>query len=157
MDKLLLFIDGSVNTQSKTGYGACLAVSGTILSHDSLMTKVKIKRFENTSSTKLELQTLLWALYDIRHPINKVIIYTDSQNIISLPNRRSRLEENNYRSKKNKLLNNHELYQKFYKITDQMNCEFVKVSGHKSSNQKNNIDRLFSLVDKASRNAQRIN
>ncbi|MCP4179829.1 MAG: ribonuclease H [bacterium] len=157
MEKLLLFIDGSVNTKSKIGYGAYLAVNETELSLDILKAKVKVKRFEQTSSTKLELQNLLWSLGDTLQSNNKVIIYTDSQNIISLPERRNRLEENDYRSKKNRLLNNHELYQEFYNITDQMNCEFIKVVGHKPSNQKNNIDRIFTLVDRASRNALRIN
>jgi hypothetical protein len=62
MDELMLLTDGSVNIQSKIGYGAYLAVSERGLSLDSLRTRVKVRRFEHTSSTKLELQTLLWAL-----------------------------------------------------------------------------------------------
>ena len=33
--------------------------------------------------------------------------------------------------------------------------EFIKVKGHKVSKEKDDIDRLFTLVDKASRNAVR--
>jgi ribonuclease HI len=157
MNKLLLFTDGSVNTQLKIGYGAYLAANELGLSLDYLKTQIKLKRFKNTSSTKLELQTLLWALADVRILKNKIIVYTDSQNIIGLPGRRKRFEENNYYSKKNRRLNNYELYQEFYRITDQMDCEFIKVTGHKVSNQKDNIDRYFTLVDRASRNALRIN
>jgi len=40
-------------------------------------------------------------------------------------------------------------------MTDQLDCEFVKVRGHQVSNQKDDIDRLFTLVDRASRNALR--
>ena len=69
--------------------------------------------------------------------------------------RRERLEQNNYRSKKNRRLNNYKLYQEFYRLTDQLNCDFVKVCGHKVSNQKNLIDNLFTLVDRSSRNALR--
>ena len=155
MNKLMLFTDGSVNTQSKIGYGAYLAVSEPGLSLESLKKCMKLKRFEHTSSTKLKLQTLLWALSDIQALENKVIVYTDSQNIISLPGRRDRLEKNDYRSKKNKRLNNYELYQKFYRMTDQLDYELLKVHGHKASSQKNDIDRLFTLGDRASRNAQR--
>jgi ribonuclease HI len=64
-------------------------------------------------------------------------------------------EQNDYRSKKNKRLNNYELYQEFYRMIDQLDCELVKVRGHQLSNQKDNIDRLFTLVDRASRNALR--
>ena len=155
MNELMLLTDGSVNTQSKIGYGAYLAVSEHGLSLDSLRECVKVKRFEHTSSTKLELQTLLWALKDIQALKSEVIVYTDSQNIMGLPGRRERFEQNSYRSKKGRLLNNYELYQEFYRMTDQLKCRFVKVRGHQVSSQKDDIDRLFTLVDRASRNALR--
>ena len=151
----MLLTDGSVNTQSKIGYGAYLAVSEHGLSLDSLRKCVKVRRFEHTSSTKLELQSLLWALKDIQTLESKVTVYTDSQNIMGLPGRRERFEQNNYRSKKGRHLNNYELYQEFYKMTDQLNCKFVKVRGHQVSKQKDDIDRIFTLVDRASRNALR--
>jgi len=100
MDELILLTDGSVNPQSNIGYGAYLAVSERVLSLDSLRSCVKVRRFEHTSSTKLELQTLLWALSDIQALGSKVIVYTDSQNIMGLQERRDRFEQNDYRSKK---------------------------------------------------------
>ena len=153
MDELILLTDGSVNAQSKIGYGAYLAVSERGLSLDSLRTRVKVRRFEYTSSTKLELQTLLWALSDIQALGRRVIVYTDSQNIMGLQVRRDRFEQNNYRSKRNKRFNNYDLYQEFYKMIDLLDCELVKVRGHQVSNHKDDIDRLFTLVDRASRNA----
>ncbi len=155
MDELMLFTDGSVDTQSMIGYGAYLAVSERGLPPDSLKECVKVKRFEQTSSTKLELQTLLWALGDIQTLESKVVVYTDSQNIVGLPGRRERFEQNSYRSKRGRLLNNYELYQEFFRMTDQLKCKFVKVRGHQVSKQKDYIDMLFTLVDRASRNALR--
>ncbi|MCD4719443.1 MAG: ribonuclease H [Desulfobacula sp.] len=155
MADLILFTDGSVNPQSNIGYGAFLAVPEDGLSLESLKMSVKVRRFEHTSSTKLELQTLLWALSDVQELGRRIIVYTDSQNIIGLPGRRDRLEKNNYRSKKNRRIKNYKLYQKFYRIIDQLDCEFVKVRGHKVSNQKDEMDKLFTLVDRASRNALR--
>jgi ribonuclease HI len=155
MDELMLFTDGSVNTRSHVGYGAYLTVSNLGISLDSLNKRVKVRRFEHSSSTKLELQTLIWALGDIQAVGRKVIIYTDSQNIVSLPGRRDRLEQNDYRSKNNKRLNHYELYQEFYRITDPLDGELVKVRGHQVLNQKNDIDRLFAVVDRASRKALR--
>ncbi|GJQ60924.1 MAG: ribonuclease H [Candidatus Scalindua sp. AMX11] len=155
MDELLLLTDGSVNTQSKIGYGAYLVVSERGLSFDLLRQQVKVRCFKNTSSTKLELQTLLWALSDIQSSGSKVIVYTDSQNIMGLPGRRDRFEQNDYRSKKGQRLKNYELYQEFYRITDQLDYQLVKVYGHQVSNQKDDIDRFFTLVDRASRSALR--
>ena len=155
MPELLLLTDGSVNTKSNIGYGAYLAVSDSGLSLDELRAQVKVQRFEQTSSTKLELQTLLWALSEIQTSGWKVIVYTDSQNIIGLPQRRERLEQNDYRSNKNRRLNNFELYQKFYQLIDRLDCQLVKVRGHQRTKQKNDIDQLFTLVDRASRKALR--
>jgi len=117
--------------------------------------RVKVRRFDQTSSTKLELQTLLWALEEICPLGHRITVYTDSQNVMGLPGRRERLEANGYRSRKNRLIGNHEMYRKFYLMMDLVECQFVKVRGHKVSKQKNKIDRLFTLVDKASRNALR--
>ncbi len=58
-------------------------------------------------------------------------------------------------SRSNKRIINHELYKEFYKITDLLDCEFVKVKGHKRQETKDEIDKIFTLVDKASRNALR--
>ena len=136
MDELILLTDGSVNARSKIGYGAYLAVSERGLPLDSLRARVKVRRFEHTSSTKLELQTLLWALSDIQALGRKVIVYTDSQNIMGLQGRRDRFEQNDYRSKKNIRLHNYELYQEFYRMIDQLDCELVKVRGHQVSKKK---------------------
>ena len=84
-----------------------------------------------------------------------MVVYTDSQNIIGLPGRRERLEKSEYRSKNNKLLNNYELYEEFYRITDQIDVELVKVRGHQATRNKNEMDRIFTLVDRASRSAMR--
>ena len=155
MHKQLLFTDGSVHVQSQVGYGAYLVVPEPDLSLSELKPMVKVRRFEQTSSTKLELQTLLWALSDVELTAHKLIVYTDSQNLIGLPGRRERLEQKGYRSNKNTLLNNYELYQEFYSIIDQLDCKLVKVRGHQAADQKDNMDRLFTLVDKAARKALR--
>ncbi len=155
MTELKLFTDGSVNPQLKIGYGAYLLINEGSFSSETLESSVKVKRFEHTSSTKLELQALLWSLKEICISDSKILIYTDCQNILGLDERRKRFEKNNYLTKKSKLINNHELYKEFYQLRDGLNCEFIKVKGHKHYSQKDEIDRLFTLVDKASRKALR--
>lgn len=155
MDELILLTDGSVNAQSKLGYGAYLLVSEPGLALTVLSERVKVRRFEQTSSTKLELQTLLWALSEVQESGRKLMIYTDSQNIIGLPGRRDRLEQKDYRSRNNRRLNNSQLYQEFYRLTDQLDYELVKVRGHQPAKHKDKLDELFTLVDRASRNALR--
>ena len=156
---LRIFTDGSVNTKLMVGYGAYLVVSDQNASIDSLKDAVKVKRFEQTSSTKLELQTLLWSLGEMIALADErdvaLTIYTDSQNILDLPGRRARLEQSNYFSSKNRRLNNYKLYQAFYRLTSKIKYKLVKVVGHQASSKKNKTDRLFGLVDRASRRALR--
>jgi len=155
MSKLYLFTDGSVNTRTKVGFGAYLILTDLESPFDKLKTLVKVKRFEQTSSTKLELQTLLWVLNEIDTIENEIIVYTDSQNIVGLTTRREYLEKNNYISGKGKKLNNYKLYQEFYRLNDNLNCQFIKIQGHKATKYKGELDKIFTLVDRASRNALR--
>ena len=155
MQNVILLTDGSVQARSKNGYGAYLAVPDAGLPLEELESHVQVRRFEQTSSTRLELQTLLWARQELQPLAGKGIIYTDSQNIVGLPGRRERLEHRAYLSSKNRLLKNHDLYREFFRLADLCNYELVKVRGHVASRQRDDIDRLFSLVDRASRNAAR--
>ncbi len=156
-DPIRLFTDGSVDIKTGIGYGAYLVVTDRDFSSDEIKKQVKVRQFENTSSTRLELETLLWALSNIPPEIHNIMIYTDSQNIIGLPGRRKRFEQNDYHSKNNRLMNNHDLYREFFRVTDQYDFELIKAKGHQPTHRKDEIHRLFSLVDKASRNALRKN
>ena len=150
-----LFTDGSVNPKQNIGFGAFLHVKQNDVYNESLKSRVKVKRFDDTSSTKLELETLLWALDEINLIDVELVVFTDCQNILGLPSRREKFERNDYLTKKNKKIANHELYKKFYQVTDTLSCKFIKVKGHKPKNEKDNIDKFFTLVDIASRNALR--
>jgi ribonuclease HI len=149
-----LFTDGSSHPQTNIGFGAYLLIIDDSKSLDELQDDIKLKMFENTSSTKLEVQTMLWALSNIDIK-EEFVVYTDCQNIIGLANRRKRFESNNYLTKKGNLIANHELYKEFYKLTDNLNCQFIKVKGHKETSQKDEIDKIFTLVDKAARDKLR--
>ena len=96
---------------------------------------------------------MLWALSEVTAP--EIDLYTDSQNIVGLSARRKKLEGNEYLTKKGKLLNNYELYKQFYKFTDYVDIQIMQVRGHLPSGRKNRIDRIFTLVDRASRKALR--
>jgi len=159
MDKskphIYLFTDGSVNPQSGVGFGGYLLLEKKEFSDAVLEKKINIKKFNNTSSTKLELETFLWALSDTDLKKFQIIVYTDCQNIIGLKGRRERFEKNNYMTSKAVQIKNHELYKDFFKKLDILDCEFIKVKGHKKTSVKNEIDEIFTLVDRATRKALR--
>ena len=82
---VFLFADGSVTPQLGVGFGAFFLSFADGLEFEDLedlRDLIKIRRFENTSSNVLELQTLLWALSETSE--REVVSYTDSQNLNSL-------------------------------------------------------------------------
>ncbi len=153
-NKKYLFTDGSVNPQLKIGYGGYLFLDKLKLSQET-SNLIKTKKFQNTSSTKLELETLLWAFEDMASNSDSLVIYTDCQNILSLLDRREKLTKSDYLNGKNQLMKNHILYQIFFKWIDRIECRFVKIKGHKQKDLKDEIDNIFSMVDKATREALR--
>lgn len=153
--EIYLFTDGSVNPKSKIGFGASLLVEDLNIAIEEAKKLVQLKQFKGTSLTKLELQILVWSLEKLDASNKQVIVYTDSQNIIGLPNRRSRFEKNGYISNNGRLIDNHELYKEFYRICDKLQCSFEKLKRHKRSQEKDKVDRLFTIVDRDARNELR--
>ena len=140
MKKIKLFTDSSVNPQEKVGFGAYLLLKNKDISFEEMKKDIKTKRFEDTSSTKLELQTLLWSLEEINDKDVIIEIYTDCQNIIGLQDRRERLEKNNFHSSAGKLMNNHDLYKDFYLKLDELSLSFIKV------NERNTLIKLTNYT-----------
>ena len=140
MKKIKLFTDSSVNPQEKVGFGAYLLLKENNISFEDMKKDIKTKRFEDTSSTKLELQTLLWSLEEINDKDVIIEIYTDCQNIIGLQDRRERLEKNNFHSSAGKLMNNHDLYKDFYLKLDELSLSFIKV------NERNTLIKLTNYT-----------
>jgi len=155
MNEWALYIDGSVDTKSKTGFGAFLLIDASAPAAD-YQNGIEVKQFDSTSSTKLELQNLLWALSQIGVFGGTLIVYTDSQNLVHLPTRRTALEESNFKSKKGSPLRKHELYREFFKGMDRLDYRIVKVKGHKRNSDKNTNDKIFAFVDRAARKALRV-
>jgi len=157
VSELILLTDVSVNARSKNGHGAALTLSPSELTQplESFKPRIQLKQFEQTSSTKLELQTLLWALSELPDDIQPLTVYTDSQNIIHLSDRRAGFEAHNYHSKRGIPLRNTELYQAYFAEFDRLQFKLIKIAGHQAARKRNAIEQLFALVDKAARKAQR--
>lgn len=155
MPELHLFIDGSVDPRSKIGFGACLLLTGLPLTCAGLQDRVRTRRFSETSSTRLELQTLLWALQELPPSTCPLFIHTDSRNVAGLLAREDRLRRQDFCARSGRPLNNAQLYRELYPLIAVRNCTFVKQSGHRPAAQRTLLDQLFSLVDRAARQALR--
>lgn len=169
MNRYALFTDVSLNPTLKLGFGAYLVIPSSFLEmppkriiRSELFAQIRLRRFEVTSATKLEVQTLLWALEDFQKEssdsrFGTLDVYSDSQCVTGLLRRRPKLEMNGFCSKGTKrILTNGCLYRKFYEFHDTMGFEVIKVAGHSRSCSHDSIHRIFSFVDKEARKALKI-
>lgn len=154
-----LFTDGSVNPQRRIGIGAVLLLPMTRLTLETrridaqeIANRTTGFRFEDTSSTRLEIQTVIRALEE-HHPFAAPpIIYSDSQCVAGLPERRPRLEINGFRSgRTGRPINHADLYQQFYRLQDEIGFTVQKVSGHSDYRYQDTVHRIFHYVDREAR------
>ena len=169
MNRYALFTDVSLNPRLKLGFGAYLVIPSSFLEipperiiRAEFVEQIRLRRFDVTSSTTLEVQTLLWALEDFQKEssgsrFGTLDVYSDSQCVTGLQRRRSRLEMNGFCGKgTNRILKNGCLYRKFYEFHDILGFEIIKVAGHARSCSHDSIHRVFSFVDKEARKALKL-
>lgn len=161
-----LFADVSICPGPRLGVGAYIALPASSLETScavrrkpEIAEQITIRRLECiSSSTKLELQTLLWAIREIRPKLQGgLTIYSDSQCIAGLLKRKARLIAGKFLSKKTgQELSNAPLYRAFYKLHDDLGFQVVKVKGHSAPQGRDAAHRIFSCVDKKARKALKI-
>jgi predicted GIY-YIG superfamily endonuclease/ribonuclease HI len=163
MNDIALFTDVSLNPGLKLGVGAYIAIPASFLIERSeVAARLKVQRFEDTSSTKLEIQTVLWALEEYRTGPKipghgKLYLYSDSQCISGLLKRRPGLLAGSFLSQKtNRPLRNAPLYRAFYEFHDELGFEVIKVAGHSRPLPRDRAHRIFSFVDKEVRKTLRL-
>jgi ribonuclease HI len=169
MNSYALFSDVSLSPIQKLGIGAYLIIPYSTLATapDSLETlkiteRIVMKKFKNTSSTELEVKTVLWALADYKDTLHTsgqdiLTVYSDSQCISGLMKRRSGLVHTDFHGKKsNRLLKNASLYRMFYGLLDEIDFKVVKVRGHSRSDSHDTVHRIFSIVDRKVRHELKV-
>ena len=161
MNSFALFTDVSVDPRRKIGVGGYLYVPVSLLEtaprdieRSEVSALIITRRFTETSSTKLELQTLLWALEDVREELTgsalgSLKIFTDSQCVAGLSGRRTSLIHSNFIAKRSgQPLTNAPLYREFYAVYDQLGFQLIKVAGHSRACYHDSVQRIFSYVDR---------
>lgn len=165
MKDFALFTDVSADPELRIGIGACLVLHASCLDIpfsgieiSEITGRITLQRFEDTSSTKLELQTILWALGEHRkRSKGKLHLYTDSQCISGLLKRKSRLLGRDFLSRTTNLpLRNALLYRRFYAFHDEIAFEVIKVDGHSRTRVRDTAHRIFSIVDREARRALKL-
>ena len=170
---LTIFIDSSYNPGRRLGVGGFLCIPNCpdeALAHKNVFEElyspdaVKTRIVEHTTNTRLELQTLLWALESLKldnetktsGKIGSITIYTDCRTAVDLLRRRKRLESVQYLSKrKGTTLVNADIYKSIFTLYDELSPNLVWIKGHTSEKDRVGIQRIFSEVDRLVRNLLR--
>lgn len=170
---LTIFIDSSYDPGRRLGVGGFLCISNCpdeALANKNVLEElyspdaVKTRIVENTTNTRLELQTLLWALESLKldngntssREMGSITIYTDCRTSVDLLGRRKRLESVHYLSKrKGTILGNADIYKSIFALYDEFSPKLVWIKGHTSKKDRVGIQRIFSEVDKLVRNLLR--
>jgi len=154
-----LFIDGSVNPQRRIGIGAvlrmplpALEIAARRIEAGQIARATQCHRFEDTSSTQLEIQTALRALEEHGPFSEPPVLFTDSQCVAGLLRRRERLESADYLSvRTGRPVNHAGLYRRFFELWDEIGFSVRKVSGHSDYRYQDAVHRVFHYVDREAR------
>ncbi|GAB61561.1 MAG: hypothetical protein DWB56_12940 [Candidatus Jettenia sp.] len=168
-----IFIDSSYNPDRKFGVGGFLCIPNCpdeVLVNKNALEElyspdvVKTRIVEHTTNTRLELQTLLWALESLRldtetktsEEMGSITVYTDCRTAVDLLRRRERLGRTHYLSKrKGTILGNADIYKGIFTLCDQLSPKLVWIKGHTSEKDRVGIQKIFSEVDRFVRNLLR--
>lgn len=165
MKDFALFTDVSVNPVLKLGVGACLVLPASFLDvpfpgieKSEITGRITLRRFEATTSTKLEIETVLWALGGHwKRSKGRLNLYTDSQCISGLLKRKPGLLAGDFISRTTNLqLRNAPLYRRFYALHDEFAFKVIKVDGHSKTQARDTAHRIFSIVDWEARRALKL-
>lgn len=150
-----LFSDASYSPHRRLGV-AGIALTSEFASKDF---QIETLVFAGTTNTRLELEAILWGFerYMLLPDKTSLTLFTDCKTAVDLISRRIKLEKNGFKSgKTGRLLTNADLYQKFFHLYDQIGPDCIWLAGHSPSKNHDQIQRIFSRVDKKTRQVLRL-
>lgn len=126
------------------------------LEHAKFEIQTKILDGENIA--RLEWMTTIAALKEWKGKFQKttqaakITLVIDCRAIKTLLLRRARLEKLKFQSQRSsKVLANADLYQEFLTLYDELHPDIVWVKGHSPKTGRTDLQKVFSLVDRAAR------
>ena len=152
-----IYCDGSCFVKKRLG-----AWAAYIYIENKLIKKNDVVR--DTTNQAMELTAVLSTLRYLEekniHPA-QIFVFTDSQYVCRLPERRKVLEEKKFSNRRGEKLPNWQLVKKLYTYLDKHEIEFHKIAAHLPPGTSPESDRLRAvdkmarqLVRKAVRNEQ---
>lgn len=143
-DEICVYTDGSCNTKHRIGAWAAIIING---SEKNTLNGHAI----NTTNQRMELAAVTEAiafLNQTKDTIRQIILYTDSQYVAGLMQRKKKLMSTGFITNNNKLLRNDDLIARFYKESENLHLTVIKVKSHQRISQH---EKLNSEADRLCR------
>lgn len=146
--EIIVYTDGSCHTTLLTGaWAAFIFIDG--------VKKIRSGIEENTSHHRMELKAVIEAILYLgqQFPLGEnMAVITDSQYVMGLIERETKLKAQGFVSKKGNETRNVDLVKQFYSVKSKMNITFTKIKAH----QKNSgMPQYNNEVDQFCRNLLR--
>lgn len=133
---ITVYTDGSCHTQLKIGAWASI-----ILNNNE---KIKLSGTEqNTTHNRMEIQASIESIRYIIEQIagfQEINIYTDSQYVVGLLERKNKLKTANFLTKKGESIQNPDLVQKFIFLLENYPIKLIKVKAHQKKSELENLN-----------------
>lgn len=139
-----IYTDGSYHTQQRAGaWASVLLYNGH---------KIELcGECTDTTHNRMELTAVIQAIqYVVANKwVASIVIYTDSQYVSLIPERKEKIRQKNYRTKKGTIMQNADLLNTLIHQIETCDIRFIKVKAHQKSS--NGIIILNNEVDKLAR------
>lgn len=138
---ITIYTDGSCHTQTCTGAWAAIILNAE--------NKRILQGTEtNTTHNRMELMAVIKAILFCvgKYPDTTLNIYTDSQYVVRLDERKEKLLSKNFLTKKGAVLPNADLLKQLIEMVDKYPIVFNKVKAHQKATETENLNREVDMI-----------
>jgi ribonuclease HI len=139
-----IYTDGSCHTQRGIGTWVALIFNGT-------NKKVLSGTMNDTTHNQMELIAVINAIeYAKLHNqnITSIRVYTDSQYVVMIPERKKKMELADFNTKNGSALPNADLVKKILDLLSWVPVEFIKIVAHQKKTDTNNYNREADMLSR---------
>ena len=139
-----IYTDGSCHTQLGIGTWVALIFNGT-------KKKVLSGTMKDTTHNQMELIAVINAIEYTRlhyQNISSIRVYTDSQYVVMIPERKQKMELAGFNTKKGSALPNANLVKKILDLLSRLPVELIKIIAHQKKTDTNNYNREADMLSR---------
>jgi ribonuclease HI len=107
---------------------------------------------EHTTNNQMEIVAVIQAIHHIKDlslDLARIEIYTDSQYVMGIPGRASKLKSNDFHTRRGTDIQNSQLVQTLLKLLEVYPVTFIKVASHQKRTDVHDYNREADMIARA--------